>query len=616
MNQIRKHFDEQLKNYSNPNNVGQQSGNGSLILDWFVILVLVTLAILIRIPFILSREFLLPGDEVMFGLMGNHILQGELPIFYWGQSYLGALEAYVTALFSLVIGMSGLTVQLGGFFFYILFLVTNYFLIKKVFNFDAAFFTTLLLVIAPTMILELSIRALGGYSEILFLGALSFLLWIKVFQEKKNRFLFPLGFTLGVALWLNSLFIMYLVAFGMMTFFWSENISGRIHLFRPLNLIFLRGFSIPIWLKIPFVCVHLFVLFYIFQQVYVLIQGPLEEKLFGLIAFKEPAFKWKGVKKILLLISGDVVLLTIVTLGLKRFVSFLNQWKVLIFGFLLGVAPSVLYSLFGGEGYRLLHGSGAIGASQFLGKLQLIFTDLIPRVLWGVQLSMEDGNLWVGLKIFMLILIVGSIFCYLLSHSKEIWNCLFFREPGVSRTSFFFCFLGFSVIVISFISSLVADRYLIAFYWVTTVCLGYFLSRVTALTKGIGALLIIPFLVIYLKSGYGYMNQWEHEDVEGLIEFLKEKQLQGGITDYDNSYRFTFYSNEDLVFIPLVGIIRNQEYKKYVANLNRRAFIFPANSNNEDEYLAANPTFDPIETYTYKTYRVYVVGKDFPLPGN
>jgi hypothetical protein len=37
------------------------------------------------------------ADEAVVGLMARHILDGERPVFYWGQPYLGALDAYVVA---------------------------------------------------------------------------------------------------------------------------------------------------------------------------------------------------------------------------------------------------------------------------------------------------------------------------------------------------------------------------------------------------------------------------------------------------------------------------------------------------------------------------------------
>jgi hypothetical protein len=38
------------------------------------------------------------GDEAIVALMARHILQGERPVFFYGQAYLGATDAWLAAL--------------------------------------------------------------------------------------------------------------------------------------------------------------------------------------------------------------------------------------------------------------------------------------------------------------------------------------------------------------------------------------------------------------------------------------------------------------------------------------------------------------------------------------
>ena len=35
------------------------------------------------------------ADEAVVALMGRHILQGERPVFFYGQAYLGSLDAWL-----------------------------------------------------------------------------------------------------------------------------------------------------------------------------------------------------------------------------------------------------------------------------------------------------------------------------------------------------------------------------------------------------------------------------------------------------------------------------------------------------------------------------------------
>jgi hypothetical protein len=55
---------------------------------------LIVIAIATRVwVLVASGQF--SADEAVPGLMARHIItRGELPVFYWGQDYFGAAEAY------------------------------------------------------------------------------------------------------------------------------------------------------------------------------------------------------------------------------------------------------------------------------------------------------------------------------------------------------------------------------------------------------------------------------------------------------------------------------------------------------------------------------------------
>jgi hypothetical protein len=55
-------------------------------------------AILSRVWIIVHTNGVMAGDEMEVGLQSEHILRGELPLYYFGQPYLGSLDAYVGAL--------------------------------------------------------------------------------------------------------------------------------------------------------------------------------------------------------------------------------------------------------------------------------------------------------------------------------------------------------------------------------------------------------------------------------------------------------------------------------------------------------------------------------------
>jgi hypothetical protein len=61
---------------------------------WLCLLV----AILARVWLIVHTNGVMAGDEAMVGLQAEHIVRGEWPVYYYGQPYMGSLEAYMAAL--------------------------------------------------------------------------------------------------------------------------------------------------------------------------------------------------------------------------------------------------------------------------------------------------------------------------------------------------------------------------------------------------------------------------------------------------------------------------------------------------------------------------------------
>jgi hypothetical protein len=55
-------------------------------------------AILARVWLIVHTNGVMAGDEAMVGLQAEHIVRGEWPVYYYGQPYMGSLEAYLAAL--------------------------------------------------------------------------------------------------------------------------------------------------------------------------------------------------------------------------------------------------------------------------------------------------------------------------------------------------------------------------------------------------------------------------------------------------------------------------------------------------------------------------------------
>ncbi|HEV7127226.1 MAG TPA: hypothetical protein VGN32_07270, partial [Ktedonobacterales bacterium] len=64
---------------------------------WALPLLAAGLGIALRVWLVLHTHAMIDGDEAMVGIQAEHILHGQFPIYYYGQAYMGVLEAYLIA---------------------------------------------------------------------------------------------------------------------------------------------------------------------------------------------------------------------------------------------------------------------------------------------------------------------------------------------------------------------------------------------------------------------------------------------------------------------------------------------------------------------------------------
>ncbi|HLX40599.1 MAG TPA: hypothetical protein VKR42_08700, partial [Ktedonobacteraceae bacterium] len=69
------------------------------------------LAIIMRAWLVLHTNGVIDGDEALVGIQAEHILHGEWPIYFYGQPYMGSLEAYLAALLFAIFGASVWTLR-------------------------------------------------------------------------------------------------------------------------------------------------------------------------------------------------------------------------------------------------------------------------------------------------------------------------------------------------------------------------------------------------------------------------------------------------------------------------------------------------------------------------
>ena len=67
----------------------------------------------VRLQLILLTNSVIDSDEGIVGLMAKHITEGKpWPVFYYGQNYMGSLEAILAAFSFTLLGRSNFTLKL------------------------------------------------------------------------------------------------------------------------------------------------------------------------------------------------------------------------------------------------------------------------------------------------------------------------------------------------------------------------------------------------------------------------------------------------------------------------------------------------------------------------
>lgn len=169
------------------------------------------------------------SDESVIDLMARHIAyQGEHPIFFWGQNYMGTIQAYLGAILIHLFGSSAFSVRLGTLLLFSLYLVCMYFLVCLLYTPAYALFIVALLSIGSDRVMSIPLVANGGYAETMFFGAFIFLLatWLALTVPRqrarpaKSRLLAytGLGLVIGLALWSDQLILTAIFTSGL--FLW------------------------------------------------------------------------------------------------------------------------------------------------------------------------------------------------------------------------------------------------------------------------------------------------------------------------------------------------------------------------------------------------------------
>lgn len=177
------------------------------------------------------------SDEGVMAIMAMNIAyRGAAPLMFYGQDYMGTIEAYLGAgFFHLFGGPSLFALRLGVILLVTLFLICMYFLACLLFSKPLAIVTLLILSVGSIPMLTRQMIATGGSSQTLFSGSFVFLIAIylsstyKQYTSSGMKFRRLVGYAVwglavGLGIWSDMVVLPFLAMAGLLLliFCWRE----------------------------------------------------------------------------------------------------------------------------------------------------------------------------------------------------------------------------------------------------------------------------------------------------------------------------------------------------------------------------------------------------------
>ncbi len=195
-------------------------------------------------------------DTATVGLMSVNILEGDRPLFFYGQPYFGALEAYLAALFLSIFGFSEFVISLSPISFTLAWILFSYLLFTRIHNRITGLVAAACVAFPGYYVFWYAISTYGGYPAILCIGTAILWLALRIFQEKSDGtpLVFQcllLGLLMALGIWIHALIFPYIViaAVLLVLYLWQKHF--RLSVFLALSLSAVIGFTgfIPFYME-------------------------------------------------------------------------------------------------------------------------------------------------------------------------------------------------------------------------------------------------------------------------------------------------------------------------------------------------------------------------------
>lgn len=232
-----------------------KSWGSQLVRDRWWLAGCIILGTVYRLYFIASTHAVIDSDEAIVGLMAKHALErGTMPIFYYGQHYMGSLEPLLVALLFSVTGLSAVSMKMVPLAFGIALIPLTYLLGARFFADDGSEascrFSVLsgriaaaLMAVPTAAMVEWSTKARGGFTEVIVLGVLAMLSALSWYRQMSAVMTFACALCLGIGWWVNNQIVFFMLPIGALMFFRVVQVGVKFRTVQPFLLHFLLGIA-------------------------------------------------------------------------------------------------------------------------------------------------------------------------------------------------------------------------------------------------------------------------------------------------------------------------------------------------------------------------------------
>jgi hypothetical protein len=500
------------------------------------------LAIAARLPFLLTGKIPFDSDEAVEGLMARHVLEGELPAFFWGQPFKGVPEVYAAAGVFAVFDSSVAALKSVTLAVFAIYVAVNFVLLDKIASRWVAVSASLLLIVAPPALVFWSLWAGAEYMLIMLLGTTLLLILERAkSREQTDQYLqLVTGLVIGFGLWAHQLFVMYLIPLGLILArqgeWWKR-----------------REFRDPNRWAVALTAIG---------GVYVLL---------GVIAFVTGGFSLRAgsvaisataPQKMIRIAAGIFALAIAVQLvsrgSATQARAALHRFWPAVVGLLIGFAPAIAYAIFvetPRSPVRVIDARGLLDGSSD------IFGNIVP-ILAGFKTGTTER---LPLPAIAAVPSAAALAAYVWS-TRRLWTKQFFP--------LFVVFIPIFFLLSGAYIDTQSHRYVIPWYAGLSVAWAVGSLASARERKGIATVIVATIIAVHAWQQVAWYQKLQ-PDTQSLatIDCLKRNGIRGGYAEYWTAYKLTFIAHEEIIIAPTDGIDRYPRYTEYVRSLPAREQI-------------------------------------------